>query len=79
MRPNRFCEKSIYWVLSYRDSPRKKLHELYRNGVVYGHTEDSWKWTLAQSTLIQKVGLETWLNNTDGPYGFDYWVSRNKK
>ena len=79
MRPNRFCEKSIYWVLSYRDSPRKKMYEIYRNGFVYGHTEDSWKWTLAQSNLIQKVGLEIWLNNTDGPYGFDYWVSRNKK
>jgi len=55
------------------------MYEIYRNGFVYGHTEDSWKWTLTQANLIQEVGLEIWLNNTDGPYGFDYWLSRNKK
>jgi hypothetical protein len=66
----KFCEKSIYWVLSYRNSPHKKLHQLYKYGFVDDHTKDTWDWTLRESTVIDKYGLEHWLNNTKGPYGF---------
>jgi hypothetical protein len=71
-----FCEKSIYWVLSYRRCPRKQLHKLYRYGFIDDHTDDSWKWTMNESTLIDKVGLEHWFKNTEGPYGFEYWRSK---
>jgi hypothetical protein len=70
MCPRRFCEKSIYWVLSYRNSPRAAMHKLYRYGYVDDHTDESWKWTLKESAIIQQKGLYYWLLNTDGPYGF---------
>jgi hypothetical protein len=70
MKPPRFCEKSIFWVLSYRDAPRKQLHKLYRYGVVDDHTDETWKWTLKEASNIQKHGLEHWLLHTDGPYGY---------
>ena len=73
MKVNRFCEKSIYWILSYRNSPRKQLHKLYRYGFVDDHTDESWKWTLREASHIQKVGLEYWMENTEGPYEFQYW------
>lgn len=78
MKPKQFCEKSIYWVLSYRDAPRKQMHKLYKYGFVDDHTEDSWKWTLQEAKVIQKTGLEFWLNHTEGPYGFQYWYNKNK-
>ena len=43
---NKFCEKSIYWILSYRNASRKKLHQLYKYGFVDYHTKDTWDWTL---------------------------------
>ena len=78
MKTKQFCEKSIYWVLNYRDSPRKQIHKLYRFGFVDDHTDESWKWTIQESKIIQKKGLEYWLKQTDGPYGFQYWVDKNK-
>lgn len=72
----RFCERSIYWVLKYRNSPRKTLHKLYRYGMVDDHTEDSLKWTLNEAEKINRDGFENWLLNTDGPKG--YWYSKNK-
>ena len=79
MSSKQFCEKSIYWVLSYRNCPRKQMHKLYRYGFVDDHTEESWKWTLKQSSIIQKTSLEFWLHNTDGPYGFYYGRGVNDK
>jgi hypothetical protein len=78
MKPDKFCEKSIYWVLSYRNAPRKKLHKLYRYGFIDDHTKESWKWTLKQSDHIEQYSLEYWLKHTEGPYGFKYWVDKNK-
>lgn len=73
MSSNRFCEKSIYWILSYRNAPRKKLHQFYRYGFIDDHSQESWKWTLTESDKIQKMGLEHWFKKTEGPYGFQYW------
>jgi hypothetical protein len=73
MSTKKFCEKSIYWVLSYRRSPRKKLHKLYRYGFVDDHTDETWEWTLAQSDIIYKKGFDYWLKKTEGPYGYEYW------
>lgn len=73
----KFCEKSIYWVLNYRNSPRAAMHKLYRNGFVDDHTEESWNWTKKEATVIQKTSLEYWLKNTEGPYGFEYWKNKN--
>jgi len=78
MKPIRFCEKSIYWILSYRNAPRKKLHKLYRYGFIDDHTDKSWNWTLNESDKIQKIGLENWFK-TEGPYGFQYWLNKNKR
>ena len=72
----RFCEKSIHWILSYRNAPRKKLHQLYRYGFVKGHTEDTWKWTLQEAKNIEQYGFDYWLSNMDGARG--YWYMRNK-
>ena len=66
----RMCEKSIYWVLSYRNAPQKKHLELCRNGFVEGHTHESWKWTLRESEIIRQKGFEYWFYRTKGPYGF---------
>ena len=79
MNQKQFCEKSIYWVLSYRNAPRKKLYKLYRYGFIDDHTDESWKWTLKESDKIQKIGLEQWLKKTEGPYGFNYWLNKNNK
>jgi len=76
MKPIQFCEKSIHWVLSYRKSPRKKLHKLYRYGFIDDHTNESWNWTLKQSSIIEKKGLKFWLIQTEGPYGFKYWCDK---
>ena len=76
MKSKQFCEKSIYWVLSYRNAPRKKL---YRYGFIDDHTDESWEWTLKESDKIQKIGLEQWLKKTEGPYGFKYWLNKNNK
>lgn len=75
----RFCEKSIYWILSYRNAPRKKLMELYRYGFIEDHTDESWKWTLRESDIISKKGFEYWLHQTEGPYGFQYWSQKYNK
>jgi hypothetical protein len=77
MNPNRFCEKSIYWILSYRNAPRQKLHKLYRYGFIDDHTTESWEWTLRESDNIRKMGLEHWFTKTDGPYGFHYWQNKH--
>jgi hypothetical protein len=74
----KFCEKSIYWVLSYRNSPRKQMHKLYRYGFVEDHSEESWEWTLREANKIGKNGLEYWLKETEGPYGFHYWCNKYK-
>lgn len=67
----RFCERSIYWVLKYRNSPRKTMHKLYRYGFVDDHTPDTWKWTLSEAEKIENIGFENWLK-TDGPKGYLY-------
>ena len=54
------------------------MHKLYRFGFVDDHTDESWKWTIQESKVIQKKGLEYWLKQTDGPYGFQYWSDKNK-
>lgn len=72
LKRKKLCEKSIYWVLSYRNAPRKKHIELYRYGFVEGHTDESWKWTLRESETIHRKGFEFWFYRTDGPYGFRY-------
>jgi hypothetical protein len=79
MNQKQFCEKSIYWVLSYRNAPRKKLHKLYRYGFIDDHTEESWKWTLKESDKIQKIGLQKWFATTDGPYGFQQLHNKKNK
>lgn len=79
MTAKKFCEKSIFWVLSYRNSPRKYMHQLYRYGFIDDHTEESWKWTLKEASIIQKKGLEYWINNTEGPLGFQYWLNTKTK
>ena len=71
-----FCEKSIHWVLHYRKYPRKQLQKLYRYGFIDDHTTESWNWTLQEANIIQKKGLEYWLNKTGGPYGFQYWTDK---
>jgi hypothetical protein len=78
MKLKPFCEKSIYWVLNYRDAPRKQMHKLYRYGFVDDHSNESWKWTLTQSRIIQQVGLQYWLCHTEGPYGFQHWQDKYK-
>lgn len=78
MNQKRFCGKSIYWIISYRNAPRKAFHKLYMYGFVDDHTEESWKWTLKESEKIQKMGLDNWFKKTEGPYGFQYWHNKNK-
>jgi len=72
MRSVWFCEKSILWVLKYRDSPGKQMRQLYRYGFVDDHTDASWKWTIKESANIKRMGLDHWLMHSDGPRGFDY-------
>ena len=78
MLSKKFCEKSILWVLSYRNNPRKKLFKLYRYGFIDDHNDMSWNWTLKQSDIITKNGFEYWLFKTEGPMGFDYYKNKNK-
>lgn len=72
MRTSWFCEKSILWVLTYRNAPRKQMHKLYRYGFVDDHTDASWKWTIKEAANVQRMGLDHWLMKMDGPRGFDH-------
>ena len=73
MNSRRFCEKSILWVLTYRNSPRKQMHKLYRYGFVDDHTDESWKWTIKESSNITRMGLDYWFMHMDGPLGFKHY------
>lgn len=79
MKIKQFCEKSIFWVLSYRNAPREKLHKLYRYGFIDDHSKDTWEWTLKEASKIEKYGLEYWLTKTEGPYGFNWCKMKSKK
>ena len=73
MQPRRLCEKSILWVLKYRDAPGEQMRKMYRYGFVDNHTAESWKWTKKEARVIEKMGIDHWLLHMDGPLGFDYY------
>jgi hypothetical protein len=67
------CNKSLHWIFKYYINKCKHHKKLQIYGFVDDHTVESWKWTIAQSNIIEKYGIIFWINNTEGPYGFYYW------
>lgn len=67
------CNKSLHWIFRYSINKYKQHQKLQLYGFVDDHTAESWKWTIAQSNIIEKHGIIFWINNTEGPYGFHYW------
>jgi hypothetical protein len=70
------CEASLRWILNYRMV--KKVQ--YSNEMEYNrsmrrlvncdlHSDESLRWTVHQSTYIDKYGWDKWFRS-DGPTGF---------
>jgi hypothetical protein len=75
----KICENSLRWIINFR----RDIHvhnynmKLIKDDKGDGHTMNSMLWTISQSKIIDKIGLENWIH-TEGALGYsDYLTNQD--